>query len=109
VKRVLFVCSQNRLRSPTAEQIFASWPGIEVASAGTNRGADNPLSTELIAWADLIFAMERAHKNKLQQNFRAALQGKNIVCLGIPDDFDFMDPDLIAILQRKVPPYLPSR
>jgi predicted protein tyrosine phosphatase len=108
MKNILFICSQNRLRSPTAEQVFASWPGIEVSSAGTNRGADNPLTADLVAWADIIFVMERVHKTKLQQNFRAALKNKSVICLGIPDDFEFMDPELIAILQRKVPRFLPD-
>ena len=31
---LLFLCSRNRLRSPTAEQVFAAWPGVETASAG---------------------------------------------------------------------------
>jgi predicted protein tyrosine phosphatase len=65
MKRVLFVCSQNRLRSPTAEQLFASWEGIEVASAGLNNDAENVLTPELLGWADVIFVMEKAHRNKL--------------------------------------------
>jgi predicted protein tyrosine phosphatase len=52
MKNVLFVCSQNRLPSPTAEQTFAFYPGINVASAGTNNDADNPLTAELLQWAD---------------------------------------------------------
>ena len=59
MQTVLFVCSQNRLRSPTAEQIFADHPAIEVTSAGTNADADNPLTAELVRWADLIFVMEK--------------------------------------------------
>jgi len=49
MKNVLFVCSQNRRRSPTAEQIFADHPGIETSSAGNNNDAENPLDAELIA------------------------------------------------------------
>jgi predicted protein tyrosine phosphatase len=63
--RVLFICSQNRLRSPTAEQIFASWEGIEVASAGLADEAQKPVTPELLAWAHLIFVMEKAHRSKL--------------------------------------------
>ena len=63
MKRVLFICSQNRLRSPTAEQVFSSWPGLEVASAGLNTGAETPVSAELIDWADLVFVMEKSHRN----------------------------------------------
>lgn len=105
--KVLFLCSQNRLRSPTAEQVFADWPGIESASAGLNIGADNPLTPELVAWADLIFVMERAHRSKLATQFRRHLANKRVICLEIPDDYEFMDPDLIRLLKARVPRHLP--
>ena len=107
MKRFLFVCSQNKLRSPTAEQIFASRSGIEVSSAGTNNDAENPLTDELVAWADVIFVMERAHRNKVQKRFRKALNGKRIVVLEIPDDYEFMDPDLISLLEARMARFLP--
>lgn len=103
---VLFICSQNRLRSPTAEQVFADWPGIETFSAGLNHSAGNPVTPELLAWADLIFVMERAHRSRLSARFKAHLGGKRVVCLEIPDDYAFMDPDLIRLLKAKVPPHL---
>jgi len=106
VKNVLFVCSQNKLRSPTAEQIFADWPGIETSSAGTNNDAENPLSDELVEWADIIFVMERAHTTKLQSRYRAAMKSARLVCLDIPDDYQFMDPRLVELLKVKVPRYL---
>jgi predicted protein tyrosine phosphatase len=62
MRKVLFICSQNRLRSPTAEQVFADWPGVETASAGLNNDAENPLTPELLTWADLVFVMERAQR-----------------------------------------------
>jgi len=46
MKRILFLCSQNKLRSPTAECIFTDYPGIEVDSAGLNNNAIVPLSDE---------------------------------------------------------------
>jgi predicted protein tyrosine phosphatase len=103
--RVLFVCSQNKLRSPTAEQVFSNRAGFEVASAGTDRTAETPVSTELIEWADVIFVMERAHRNKLSKNFRAHLKDKRIVCLDIPDDFEYMDPVLVRLLEAKAGPF----
>jgi predicted protein tyrosine phosphatase len=105
---VLFVCSRNRLRSPTAEQVFASWPGIETASAGINRDADNPVTPELLQWADLVFVMERAHRTKLSAKFKAHLAGKHVVCLDVPDEFGYMEPALVALLQARVPRHLPS-
>lgn len=102
------MCSRNRLRSPTAEQVFASWPGIETASAGVNRDADNPVTPELLRWADLILVMERTHRSKLSAKFRAQMAGKRIACLEIPDDFDYMEPALVELLKARVPRYLPS-
>ena len=103
--RVLFVCSQNKLRSPTAEQVFSNRPGFEVSSAGTDRGAGNPVSAESIEWADVIFVMERTHRNKLGKNFRAALKNKRIICLDIPDEYEYMDPALVRLLEAKVGPF----
>ena len=109
MKKVLFVCSQNRLRSPTAEQVFANWPGIEVASAGLNADAVQPVTPELLEESDIVFVMERAHRNKLSKRFRAHLKRARVICLDIPDDFEFMDPDLVRVLRGKVPRFLPQR
>ena len=103
--RVLFVCTQNRLRSPTAEQVFGNRPGFEVASAGVAPGADVPVSPELIEWADVIFVMEPIHRNKLSKRFRPHLRGKRVICLNIPDQFEYMDPALIRLLEAKVSPF----
>ena len=107
-RRFLFVCSQNKLRSPTAEQIFADWPGIAVSSAGTNHHAENPLTDELVEWADAIFVMERAHVNKVRGKFRSALGSTRIVCLDIPDEYEFMDPDLVRLLRARMQRHLPA-
>lgn len=104
--RALFICTQNRLRSPTAEQVFASWPGVETDSAGLGNDADVPLSTEQLAWATIVFVMEKAHRNKLAKKFRQQLNGKRVICLGIPDDYDYMQAELVALLETKVGPFL---
>ncbi|RWB67873.1 MAG: protein tyrosine phosphatase [Mesorhizobium sp.] len=106
MKNVLFVCSQNRLRSPTAEQVFSKRRDIEVESAGTNHDADNPLTRELVAWADIIFVMEKTHRAKLQKKFRSSLKGARVICLDIPDDYEFMDPELVRLLDARVSRYL---
>lgn len=105
--RVLFICSMNRLRSPTAEQVFANHPGMECDSAGLNNDAHNPVTGELIEWAALIFVMEKAHRTKLSKRFRKNIGNRRVVCLDIPDDYDFMDPELVELLKRKVMPFLP--
>ncbi|MGY4640334.1 low molecular weight protein tyrosine phosphatase family protein [Pseudomonas sp. TE24901] len=103
---VLFICSKNRLRSPTAEQLFADWPGIETASAGVSNDADVPVSQELLAWAELIFVMEPIHRKKLTARFASELKGKRIVCLHVPDDYEYMAPALIKLLEGRVGRYL---
>ncbi|MFM5950047.1 MAG: low molecular weight protein tyrosine phosphatase family protein [Novosphingobium sp.] len=108
MKRFLFVCSQNRLRSPTAEQIFAERDDIKVSSAGTNHDAENPLGAEQIEWADVIVAMERQHRAKIQRHFGAALKSKRIVVLGIRDEYAFMDEALIGLLRSKMQRHLPA-
>jgi predicted protein tyrosine phosphatase len=104
--KLLFICSKNRLRSPTAEAVFAEYEGLEVDSAGLDREAENPLSGEAIRWADLILVMERSHRSKLGKNFQPYLKQKRVVCLDIPDDYDYMDPVLVALLKQKVLPLL---
>ncbi len=106
MKRVLFVCSQNKPRSPTAEQVFATRTDLEVDSAGTNHDAENPLTGELVAWADLIFVMEKTHRAKLSKRFKRHLKAR-VICLDIPDDYAFMDPALVTLLKAKVAPHLP--
>jgi predicted protein tyrosine phosphatase len=102
----LFVCSQNRLRSPTAEEVFSKLPGIECASAGTDEKANVPLDSELIEWADTIYAMETSHRNRITKKFGKYLAGKRILVLNIPDEYEFMQPSLIALLERKAGPLL---
>ncbi|WP_427159767.1 low molecular weight protein tyrosine phosphatase family protein [Aliinostoc sp. HNIBRCY26] len=102
MKKLLFICSQNRLRSPTAEAVFAEYEGIETDSAGLDHYAEVPLSTEAIEWADIIFVMEKSHKIKLAQKFQPFLKNKRVICLDIPDEFEYMDAKLIDILKKKV-------
>lgn len=105
---VLFVCSANRLRSPTAEQVFSTWPDITTDSAGVSNGATVPLSAEQIEWADIIFVMEKAHRSKIARRYNVSLRGKRVVCLDIPDNYAFMDPELVAILEQRVGRLLPG-
>lgn len=107
--RVLFVCGMARLRSPTAERVFADWRGrdgtrepMETASAGTNSDADTPLTPELIEWAEIICVMERGHQQKLTARFQRSLKGKRVVCLDIADDYAYMEPRLIEVLKERV-------
>jgi predicted protein tyrosine phosphatase len=102
----LFICSQNRLRSPTAEQVFADYPDLEVASAGLNDNADNTVTPELVQWADIIFVMEKAHRNRLRRKFKPQLNRQRVICLNIPDEYEFMAPQLVRLLKALVPKHL---
>ncbi|MCR4296924.1 MAG: low molecular weight protein tyrosine phosphatase family protein [Elusimicrobia bacterium] len=103
MKKLLFICSQNRLRSPTAEAVFCKWPGVEAMSAGLNNDAAAPVSSDLIEWADILVVMEQAHKIKLSRKFRSSLKGKRVVVLGIPDEYEYMQPELVQRLKAAVP------
>lgn len=104
--KVLFICSQNRLRSLTAETIFDGVGGHHVRSAGTEEGARIRVTAGHLGWADLIFVMEKRHLNRLRKKFRDALEGKRVVCLHIPDEFEYMDEELIERLRGGVAPYV---
>lgn len=103
---LLFVCSENRLRSPTAEAVFSHYPGVNAIGAGTSADAETPLSGDLIEWADIVFVMEPAHRNKIRNKYSTLLRGKRLVCLDIPDVYGYMQPELIRLLEARVPKYL---
>lgn len=106
MERALFICTHNRLRSPTAEQVFSTWPGVDTDSAGLGADADVPLSPEQIEWATVIFVMEKKHRTQLASRFRRHLDGKRVICLDIPDDYDYMQPELIRLLEAKAGSFL---
>ena len=98
-QRILFVCSMNKLRSPTAEGVFATLGDIEVDSAGTAHDAHNPLTRENVQWATHIVCMEDEHATHVRRRYREHLKAKVIV-LNIPDDYDYMDDALIWKLDK---------
>ena len=100
--KLLFVCSQNRIRSLTAEKIFAGLEGFQARSAETQPGARIVVTDGQVGWADIIFAMEKSHLNLLRRKFGTALDGKRVIALHIPDEYKFMQPELIDELKFKV-------
>ena len=106
MKKLLFICSQNRLRSPTAEAVFSKWPNVEAMSAGLNHDAALRVSAEMIEWADAVFVMEPVHKKMLGKEFNGPLKGKRVIVLGIPDEYEYMQKELVQLLEAKVPRYL---
>ena len=106
MKRVLFLCGRNRLRSPTAERVFSNRDDLEVGSAGLDHDADEVCTPEWLEWAEIVFVMEKRHRALLSKRFRPHLKRARIVCLDIPDDYEFMQPELVRLLQARVTPHL---
>lgn len=106
MKKLLFVCTENKLRSPTAEEVFSAYPGVEAIGCGTNSDAETPLSGDLIEWADVVLVMEKSHKGKVSKKYKEQLKNKRLVCLDIPDNYQRMQPELIELLQARVPRYI---
>jgi len=104
---VLFVCSRNRRRSPTAERIFAD--RVEADSGGMAPDADVPLSVDQVQWADIVVVMEKKHRSRLTRRFGRQLAGRRVICLDIPDRYDLMQPELIDLLERRMAPHLRGR
>ncbi|WP_171475952.1 low molecular weight protein tyrosine phosphatase family protein [Frigoriglobus tundricola] len=104
--RTLFVCEGNRHRSPTAERLYAATPNVKVRSAGTSPLARVEITDELLEWADVVFVMDRLLERSIRKRFTAVLEGKRVVCLEIPDDYQLMQPELLALLTERLAPHL---
>ncbi len=103
---VLFVCSRNQWRSPTAEQVWKNHPGLLARSAGLSKAARRRLTVADLRWADLILVMEEKHKSRIRAEYRDEVRHKRMHVLDIPDDYTFMQPELIEVLQLKVEPLI---
>lgn len=104
--KILFVCSQNKWRSLTAEKICEKISGYSVRSAGTEKGARIRVTEGLVGWADWIFVMEKKHADRLRDKFPESLKGKQVTCLQIPDIYRYMEPELVELLQAKLSLYI---
>ncbi len=100
-RKILFVCTVNRMRSATAQKIYQDDPRFDVDSAGTDRTAAVPLEEWHLEWADAIVVMEKYHRNAIRSKFPDLYEKKPIVCLYIEDIYDFMQPELVVILREK--------
>ena len=103
--RILFVCSRNEWRSPTAERVFGRDPRIVVRSGGTARSARRRVTIGDLHWADTVLVMERSHRSKLREQFPES-RDLDVIVLDVPDDYGFMDPDLVELLEATVAPLI---
>ena len=104
--RLLFICSQNKWRSLTAERLFDEHPHYQARSAGTEPGARVRVTAGHLGWAEVVFVMERRHTDRLRKRFEAEMKGKPLIILRIPDAYQFQDPRLIELLRQKLRPHL---
>lgn len=104
--KILFICSRNQWRSPTAEAVYKEDARVQVRSAGTSTTARTRVSEKLLRWADLVCVMEFKHKRRLQDHFPEAYRDLHVEVLDIPDDFQFMDPALVELIQDRVEPLI---
>ena len=77
--KLLFLCSQNKRRSLTAEKLFAGY---------------------------IIFCMKKKHLRRIKAKYSEVLAGKEVVCLNIEDEYEYMDEELCAMLESSVDEYL---
>ena len=106
MSNLLFICSKNQWRSPTAEALFKNHPLHKARSAGTGEKARIKVNGKLLLWADVIFVMERRHKQLLRERFPSALAEKQVIILEIADDYRFGDETLVELLKEKLRDYL---
>lgn len=104
--KILFVCTMNQWRSPTAEKIYADKPKVIARSCGTSNGARRRATSEDLKWADIVFVMERKHQQKLLADFPDEMRFKELHVLDIPDHYRTMDPELIDEIVAAVDPIL---
>ncbi len=103
---LLFLCSQNKRRSLTAEKLFDGYNGHNARSAGTESSSRIKVTAGLIGWADVIFCMEKKHLRRIREKYAEELYGRKMVCLNIPDDYEYMDEELQELLLSAVDEYL---
>lgn len=97
---VLFICSRNRWRSLTAEKMYRGNPGLAVQSAGTSDNARITVGSKHLIWADIIFVMEQKHRDIITEKFPQEVLEKKIINLDIPDNYQYMDKELVELLKQ---------
>jgi len=106
MQNILFICSRNQWRSPTAEKIYSKDERVNARSAGTSPRARKTVNAKDIEWAELIFVMEYKHKDRLKADYNKLLQYKKIIVLDIPDEYQYMDEELVELIKVSVDGYL---
>ena len=103
---ILFVCTKNKWRSPTAEKIYSNHPRLDVRSAGISRSARRLINATDVDWAEIIFVMENKHRRYIHEHFQNQISKKKVIVLDIPDDYHYMDKVLVSWLYDAVDAHL---
>lgn len=104
-RRILFSCSQDLQRSPTAV-VYRNRPDLHVRSAGVDPDAARLVTATLLEWGDLIFVFEPSHWQVLSRRFPKLYPRLSIEYLDIPDEYGLMAPELVFLLAEKLTPHL---
>src|SRR5882672_2058679 len=97
-KKVLFVCTHNEVRSLTAEHVYRRRTDLEIRSAGVASHSKNPLTKDVVDWADLVVAFEPKHVETIKRQFPEEQRRTDFVCLRLPDKFEYKSPKLVIKL-----------
>ena len=103
---ILFVCTDCRLRAPTAAKIYDRRPDLEVDCGGLGDLTKRPVTEEMVEWADIIFVMEPRHVERIGRKWPALVKDKRLVNLGVPDEFAYMEGELVELLVRRLAKYI---
>ena len=106
---VLFVCSKNQWRSPTAEAIYRRDERVSVRSRGTAKAAVQTIRSDDIVWAEVILVMEDKHRQRILADFPGEAKFKPMHVLDIPDDYQFMDSELVELIRSAAEPIIEAK
>ncbi len=102
MKKILFICTANKIRSLTAEKMYKNDSRFIVKSAGTDISANICINRNILEWSDYIFVMEKKHRNIIRAKFPDLYKTKRIICLYIPDEYDYMEEELMILINNKI-------
>ena len=99
---ILVVCGRNKRRSKTAESIFRKEREFKIQSAGLSPKSPSQINETKINWADAKLVMEDGHKARISDQYRH-LDLPSIYVLHIEDEYEFMQSELVEILEERIP------
>jgi predicted protein tyrosine phosphatase len=98
---ILVVCGRNKKRSRTAEYIFKNDNRFNIRSVGLSPKSERKISENDLNWANLVFVMETEQRAKIWGLYRH-LDLPDTEVLNIPDEYEFMDDELVEILTDRM-------